>query len=56
MALPADSDEINRLRIQHKMLKLLVGDTLDDAIATSLASSDGRQRRVLEVRTQTGIW
>jgi hypothetical protein len=57
MVLPADSDEINRLRVQNFALKLLTGDAVDAIITSSLASSsDVRQKRVLDVRTQTGIW
>jgi hypothetical protein len=57
MALPADSGEIHRLQIQHLALKILVGDALDGTIAAHIAPSpDGRRRRVLDVRTQSGIW
>ncbi|KAG9122728.1 hypothetical protein FRC07_000762 [Ceratobasidium sp. 392] len=57
MVLPADDDEINRLRIQHHALKLIAGETLDKVISPHLLSSTGRRRKgVLDVRTQTGIW
>ncbi|KAG8701153.1 hypothetical protein FRC08_004247 [Ceratobasidium sp. 394] len=57
MALPSDAGEIHRLQIQHSALKLLVGDTLDRTLEAHLVSSpDGRRRRVLDVRTQTGLW
>ncbi|KAG8786106.1 hypothetical protein FRC12_016910 [Ceratobasidium sp. 428] len=57
MVLPADDDEIHRLRIQHLALKLIVGDTLDNIItAHLLLDLSGRRKRVLDVRTQTGLW
>lgn len=57
MALPADQAEIYRLKIQHLALKKLVGNALDAAIEAQLApSSDGRQKCILDVRTQSGIW
>ncbi|KAG9128439.1 hypothetical protein FRC07_012547 [Ceratobasidium sp. 392] len=57
MALPTDAGEIHRLQIQHTALKLLVGDTLDTIMEVHLAPSPGgRRKRVLDVRTQTGLW
>ncbi|KAG9090833.1 hypothetical protein FRC06_000863 [Ceratobasidium sp. 370] len=57
LVLPSDAGEIHRLQIQHTALKLLVGDALDSVLEAHLAPSlDGRQRRVLDVRTQTGLW
>ncbi|KAG8743091.1 hypothetical protein FRC10_000391 [Ceratobasidium sp. 414] len=57
MALPSDAGEIHRLQIQHTALKLLVGDALDSILEAHLRPGpDGRQKRVLDVRTQTGLW
>ncbi|KAG8695103.1 hypothetical protein FRC08_008036 [Ceratobasidium sp. 394] len=57
MVFPADNDEIRRLRIQHHAIKLVAGETLDDIILDQLLFHlDGRRKRVLDVRTQTGIW
>lgn len=57
MALPADPDEIYRLKIQHIALKKVVGGALDTLIEAQLAPSpDGRRKCILDVRTQSGIW
>ncbi|KAG8695090.1 hypothetical protein FRC09_009399 [Ceratobasidium sp. 395] len=57
MVLPTDSAEIRRLRTQHLAVKLVTRGTLDEAISTHLAPNvDGRQKNVLDVRTQTGMW
>ncbi|KAG9078535.1 hypothetical protein FRC06_008315, partial [Ceratobasidium sp. 370] len=57
MVLPTDNDEMRRLRIQHLAVKLVTGKTLDDIILAHLSSnSAGRRKKVLDVRTQTGIW
>ncbi|KAG9078536.1 hypothetical protein FRC06_008316 [Ceratobasidium sp. 370] len=57
MVLPADNDEMRRLRTQHFAVKLVAGDTLDEIVlAHLLANPDGRRKSVLDVRTQTGIW
>ncbi|CAE6441229.1 unnamed protein product [Rhizoctonia solani] len=57
MSLPADLEEMRRLKIQHLAIKKLVGDALDDVIEARLAPSlDGRRKQVLDVRTQSGVW
>ncbi|KAG8695105.1 hypothetical protein FRC08_008038 [Ceratobasidium sp. 394] len=57
MVLPTDNEEIRRLQIQHHAVKLVAGEALDEIILTHLsANSDGRRKRVLDVRTQTGMW
>ncbi|KAG9093580.1 hypothetical protein FRC06_011456 [Ceratobasidium sp. 370] len=57
MVLPADSDEMRRIRIQHFAIKRVAGATLDEIISAHLlANPDGRRKKVLDVRTQTGIW
>ncbi|KAG9093581.1 hypothetical protein FRC06_011457 [Ceratobasidium sp. 370] len=57
MVLPADDEEIRRLRIQHLAIKRVAGETLDEVISAHLSSDSGeRRKRVLDVRTQTGMW
>ncbi|KAF8717467.1 Methyltransferase domain, partial [Rhizoctonia solani] len=57
MALPADQGEIYRLRLQHMAIKKLVGKALDSIIEVHLTPSpDGRRKRILDVRTQSGLW
>ncbi|KAG8740828.1 hypothetical protein FRC10_003856 [Ceratobasidium sp. 414] len=57
MVLPADDGEIRRLRIQHLALKLVAGEALDEIILAHLSSDPGGgQKKVLDVRTQTGMW
>ncbi|KAG8681976.1 hypothetical protein FRC08_015271, partial [Ceratobasidium sp. 394] len=57
MVLPTDDDEMRRLRTQYLAVKLVVGNTLDELVSAHLSSnSDGRRKRVLDVRTQVGVW
>ncbi|KAG8740829.1 hypothetical protein FRC10_003857 [Ceratobasidium sp. 414] len=57
MVFPSDNDEIRRLRTQHFAVKLVAGEALDEVVSAHLSSnSDGRRKKVLDVRTQTGIW
>ncbi|KAG9084965.1 hypothetical protein FRC07_013498, partial [Ceratobasidium sp. 392] len=57
MVLPADGGEIRRLRIQHLAVQLVSRETLGEIISAHLSSNgDGRQIRILDVRTQTGMW
>ncbi|KAG9124089.1 hypothetical protein FRC07_012890 [Ceratobasidium sp. 392] len=57
MVLPADGAEIRRLRIQHLAVQLVSGETLGGIICAHLSSNrDRKQKRVLDVRTQTGMW
>ncbi|KAG8735907.1 hypothetical protein FRC10_010019 [Ceratobasidium sp. 414] len=57
MVFPSDNGEMRRLRTQHLAVKLVAGETLDEIVSAHLSSNlDGRRKRVLDVRTQTGIW
>ncbi|KAG9122729.1 hypothetical protein FRC07_000763 [Ceratobasidium sp. 392] len=57
MVLPTDDDEIHRLRTQHLVVKLVTGEMIDEIMSAHLSvNSDGVKKRVLDVRTQTGLW
>lgn len=49
-------DTIQRLNSQHKILRALLGSHADGPVASVLASEPGRQKRVLDLCSGTGVW